>query len=287
MKWGMRVGFSTGRNHEVNLDTRNDKQVFFRDPDVFLRHQIVVFGELQHRPRIDTRHTFGVQWQSDRVADTVRIQNPDYFPAGKSRLNFPRLYYVLNFQRVDHLPYPRKGPLAQLQLMHSGLGTSMNLWELHGKWMMHWPINNRWGLVWGLYAGIKSPKHQPFVNRRFLGYGNQFLSGYEYYVVDGMAGGMTRGYLTRELIRHTIRIPYKKGKDPWSIPLRVVGKSFMQAGYVHDPESPSDSRLSNRLLYSGGIGLDLLIFYNTLFRLEYSINRFGENGLFLHRKYPF
>jgi hypothetical protein len=89
------------------------------------------------------------------------------------------------------------------------------------------------------------------------------------------------------LLRHTIHLPYKKGKDPIRIPIRLVGKSFVQAGYVHDPESPADSRLSNRFLYSGGVGLDLLIFYDVLFRLEYSINRFGENGLFLHRKYPF
>lgn len=288
MHWGMRVGFSQSRNHEVNLQTLNDKQVFLRDPDVFLRHQLQGFVELQYRPRINTRHTFGFQIRSDRVGDTVLLRNANYFPNGRTQVQYPRFYYVMNFQRVDFLPYPRKGPLVQLQAIKTGLGSSsMNMFELHGKWMMHWPLDSKWGLAWGGYAGAKFPNHQPFVNRRFLGYGNQFLSGYEYYVVDGMAGGLTRGYLNRELLRHTIHIPYKPGKDPIRIPIRLVAKSFVQAGYVHDPESPVDSRLSNRFLYSGGVGIDLLIFYDVLFRLEYSINRFGENGLFLHRKYPF
>lgn len=287
MKWGMRVGFSQGRNHEVNVQTSNDKQVFLRLPDLFLRHHTQAFGELQFRPRINTRHTFGFQWLSDRVGDTVLKLNPNYFPEGRTLLRYPRLYYVLNFQRVDFLPYARKGPLAQLQVARTGIGSPIKLWEVHGKWMMHWPIDSKWGLAWGGYAGAKFSAHQPFVNRRFLGYGNQFLSGYEYYVVDGMSGGLTRAFLNRELVRQTVRIPYKKGKDPVRIPIRIVGKSFLQAGYVHDPESSSGNRLSNRFLYSGGVGIDFLFFYDVLFRLEYSINRFGENGLFLHRKYPF
>ncbi|MFM7671491.1 MAG: POTRA domain-containing protein [Bacteroidota bacterium] len=287
MRWGLRAGFSTGRNHEVNVKTVNDKQVFLRNADMFLRYSTQAFAELTHRPHINTRHTFGIQWRWDRVADTVSRVNANYFPSGQARVQFPRFYYALNFQRVDYVPYPRKGPLAQLQLIHSGLGSSMNLFEAHGKWMMHWPLNAKWGLAWGMYAGVKFPTHQPFVNRRFLGYGNQFLSGYEYYVVDGLAGGLTRGYLNREILRHTIYIPYQKGKAPIRIPIRLVGKSFVQAGYVHDPTAPMDSRLSNRFLYSGGVGIDLLLFYDVLFRLEYSVNRFGENGLFLHRKYPF
>ena len=287
MHWGMRIGFSQGRNHEVNLTTKGDKQVFMRNSDEFLRYQTQVFGEIHYRPRINTKHTWGFQWLSERVGDTVLRRNPGYFPLGENRVSYPRFYYHMNFQRVDYLPYPRKGPLAQLQLIRNGIGSSIDLWEIHGKWMMHWPLNSKWGLAWGVYAGAKFPTRQPFVNRRFLGYGNQFLSGYEYYVIDGMSGGLTRGYLNRELVKHTIRIPYKKGKEPVRIPIRIVGKSFVQAGYVHDPVSPTDSRLSNRFLYSGGLGVDLLFFYDVLLRLEYSINRFGENGLFLHRKYPF
>jgi outer membrane protein assembly factor BamA len=276
-----------GRNKEVNVATANDKQVFLRDPDQFIRHFEQVFGEWQYRPRINTRHVFSFQWLEERVADTVRMRNPVYFPKGQSRIRYPRLQYTLNYQRVDYLPYPSKGPLAQLQIARSGLGSSVSMWEVHAKAMMHWPIDRKWSWAWGAYAGWKSPSTQPFVNRRFLGYGTQFLSGYEYNVVDGVAGGLTRVLLTREWIRHTIRIHHHKSKEPWRIPIRLMSRAFLQAGYVHDPEVPPGGRLANQWQYSGGLGLDLLFFYDVLFRLEYSVNRFGENGLFLHRKYPF
>lgn len=82
MRWGLRVGFMVGRNKEVNVETLNDKQVFLRDPDRFLRHFVQAFGELHYRPRINTRHTVGFHWREDRVADTVLGRNPGYFPTG-------------------------------------------------------------------------------------------------------------------------------------------------------------------------------------------------------------
>lgn len=287
MRWGLRLGFLVGRNKEVNVETRDDKQVFLRDPDRFIRHSFQAFGEVHYRPRIDTRHSFGFQWRSDRVADTVLRRNPAYFPDGEADIRFPRLQYTLNFQRVDHLPYPMQGPLAQVQVVRSGIGSTVNMWELHAKAMMHWSIAAKWSWAAGVYAGWKSPQAQPFVNRRFMGYGTQFLSGYEYNVIDGLSGGLTRVFLTREFVRHTLRISYKKEKEPIRIPIRLMARSFVQAGYVFDPDVPVGGRLANQLQYSGGLGLDLLLFYDVLFRLEYSINRFGENGLFLHRKYPF
>ncbi len=287
MRWGLRLGFLVGRNKEVNVETRDDKQVFLRDPDRFLRHAFQAFGEVHYRPRIDTRHSFGFQWRADRVADTVLRRNPAYFPDGEARIRFPRLQYTLNFQRVDHLPYPMQGPLAQVQVARSGIGSTVSMWEVHAKAMMHWPIAPKWSWAAGVYAGWKSPQAQPFVNRRFMGYGTQFLSGYEYNVIDGLSGGLTRVFLTREFVRHTLRIPYKKEKEPIRIPIRLMARSFVQAGYVFDPDVPMGGRLANQLQYSGGVGLDLLLFYDVLFRLEYSVNRFGENGLFLHRKYPF
>jgi hypothetical protein len=42
--------------------------------------------------------------------------------------------------------------------------------------------------------------------------------------------------------------------------------------------------LNNKMLYTAGAGLDLVSFYDTCIRFEYSINQLGEKGLFLHAK---
>jgi hypothetical protein len=38
------------------------------------------------------------------------------------------------------------------------------------------------------------------------------------------------------------------------------------------------------MLYSGGLGIDIITFYDVVIKLEWSFNQLGQNGLFLHRK---
>jgi hypothetical protein len=110
------------------------------------------------------------------------------------------------------------------------------------------------------------------------------MQGFEYYVVDGVAGGFVKTTLTRELLNFNIRIPpIKKGKEAERIPVKIFGKVFGNSGYVHNPQQGENS-LANQMLYSGGFGIDILTFYDVTFKLEWTFNQLGQNGIFLHRK---
>jgi hypothetical protein len=37
------------------------------------------------------------------------------------------------------------------------------------------------------------------------------------------------------------------------------------------------------LIYSGGVGLDIISIYDIVLRVEYSFNQKGQNGLFIHK----
>jgi hypothetical protein len=41
------------------------------------------------------------------------------------------------------------------------------------------------------------------------------------------------------------------------------------------------------MMYTAGFGLDIVTFYDFVFRFDYSFNQLGENGLFLHFKNEF
>jgi hypothetical protein len=44
------------------------------------------------------------------------------------------------------------------------------------------------------------------------------------------------------------------------------------------------NNLNNTFLYTGGVGIDILTFYDLNIRIEYSFNQLNKNGLFLHTK---
>ena len=58
-------------------------------------------------------------------------------------------------------------------------------------------------------------------------------------------------------------------------------------GYAYDPFYETNNPLNNRVLWGGGIGLDIVAYVDKVLQIEYSINHLLENGLFLHYKFTF
>jgi len=284
LRWGLKLAYARGKARELNYNTINDKQVFLKDENNFMRSFTNASAEITYRKAINTRHSFGFGYTDEQVGDTIVRLNPVYFKNGRSRIRFPGIQYTMTYFNVDYIPYPTRGYAAQVSIGKSGFSKSMNIWQLHVKGLASWPLSSRSFFNLNFYGGIKLPFKQPYFAQRFLGYGDVFMQGFEYYVTDGVAGGYAKTTFTRELLAFAIKTPAgKKGRESQRIPFRIFGKVFGNAGYVHHPQ-PGDNSLSNMMLYSGGLGIDILTFYDIIFRLEWTFNSLGQNGLFLHRK---
>jgi outer membrane protein assembly factor BamA len=287
MQWGFRLAARTGKGREINYNTIEDKQVFLRTPD-FIRSFASVGGELTYRKKLFARHNFGIFYFREKVEDTVLRANPDYFRIRGSINQFPELYYQFTYAKMDYIPYPREGFGTRVRFSKLGITPSFNLWQLHWQMMKIWPVGLKNILTLESYAGLKLPFKQPYVNRRFLGYKEIFLSGFEYNVVDGVAGGYLRSSFARELFRVNIPLPgfIRKRASLSTVPFKVFGKLYSNAGYVYSPE-PGFNFLQNKFLHAAGFGIDILSLYDLTIRIEYRFNIFGQNGLFLHRTSSF
>jgi hypothetical protein len=62
---------------------------------------------------------------------------------------------------------------------------------------------------------------------------------------------------------------------------------FSDMGRVNDKQNNKYNTLSNSLLWGNGISLDYVTYYDKLLRIEFSVNRLGEKGVFLHFSNPF
>ena len=282
LKWGLNIGFAMGKNREVNFNTVNDKQVFLKDNN-YIRNFVTANAELTYRRAIKTRHRFGIGYTREDVKDTIVTLNPDYFKSGRKSIRFPELYYSMTYYDMDYIPYPTKGYAASVSIGKKGFNNIINLWQVSAKGSGNWHLLPKTFLSIGVYGSVKLPFTQPYFNLRLLGYSDVFLQGYEYYVIDGVAGGYLKTTVTRELLNFKIRIPPKKGKEPQHIPIRIFGKIFGNTGYVYNPQ-PGENFLSNTMLYSGGLGIDILTAYDFTLKVEWTFNQLGQNGLFLHRK---
>ncbi len=127
---------------------------------------------------------------------------------------------------------------------------------------------------------MKLPFIQPYYNRRALGYRDDYLRGDEFFVIDGVANALAKFDLKKEVLKFYLST-FLKSKTYNRLPFTVYAKTFADMGYAYiQPEF--DSRLNNRLLYSGGFGIDILTLYDLKVSIEYSFNQLGQKGLFLH-----
>lgn len=286
MKWGINGGVAMGKNREVNYTTINNKQLFYKDTNNYIRSFFKSNVELTYRRAIRTRHRFGIAYNEEQVDDTIIALNPTYFRKGRDRIRFPELYYVMNYYDVDYIPYPLEGYHAELSFHKKGFNKIIDVWQLTARGGGGWKIANKTYLGLRASGTIKFPFHQPYYNQRLLGYSDFFMQGYEYYVIDGVAGGYLKSTLTRQILNTSIKYRKRKEGSLNSIPIRIFAKIYGNAGYVHHPD-PGANHLNNRMLFSGGLGLDLISIYDFTMRLEWSFNQLGQNGLFLHRKLIF
>lgn len=289
LKHGFGGGFIYSGMKELNVATVNNQQFFINNDTIpntgkFLREQLTFQLRYYYRPAIKTRHFFRLSFNSFNIDSAVKAVNPDYFDHGKTHVFYPEFSYVLNYNNVDYVPYPLRGFLFETGFLRRGINADMNLWQLTVKTNEGVPLAKKLYFVSQNMAQLKLPLAQPFFNQQFLGYNDFYMRGFEKYVVDGVAGALARNSLLRELFN--FNIPFLRGTSHDVIPFRIYAKAYFDIGYSYNKNFP-DNSLVNRMLYSGGVGVDVVTFYDFVFRFEYSINQLGEKGLFFHIRNDF
>jgi outer membrane protein assembly factor BamA len=281
LQWSLNGGVGFGHLKELNYITLDNKQVSLINNDHYLNSYFHSFLEFTYRPAIKTRHTFKIEYNYNDIADTIFKLNP-HFSENKNILRYVGLSYRLTYFDVDFIPYPTKGFAGEIDIKRQGFNDPINLWQLTAKGSNTWPVGDKYFFNLGLVGMLKLPLRQPYITSQFVGYDDQYLQGYEYYVIEGVAGGYTKATLTRPLINTHINIPSQRIKQLNHIPIKIYAKTFVNMGYVYNPD-PGLNGLGNRILYSGGVGLDIVAFTDFVIKIEWSFNHLYENGLYLHR----
>jgi outer membrane protein assembly factor BamA len=282
LKWTANMNVAWGKNHEIVYNTVNDKQVAYKSNDKFVNSFLRTQLEVIYRPAIKTRHIFGIGYSFEDVADTLFHLNPTY-SFQHNAVRYPEIYYRMVHYNVDMNVYPKKGYIADAMLLKKGICSDVNLWQLSAMGSGFWPLNSKYFFNLRVAGMLKLPFKQTFVTKQMLGYNNMFMQGYEYNVVDGVAGGYTKASMVRQIFNTALRIPSKKFDRLNNIPIALYAKVYGNTGYIYNPD-PGYNNLSNRLLYTGGVGLDIVLFNDVVIKLEYSVNQFGKKGLFVHNK---
>jgi len=163
------------------------------------------------------------------------------------------------------------------------IGDDINILSFTLRFKRYWQLRERWFAASGFSGKVSGGDPQPYYTTRALGYNKDVIRGYEYYVIDGQHFALLKSGLRYALFRkkeyHAGFIPSPKFN---TIPVSVYAGIFVDAGYVIDHQFTAKNTLMNSWQFGYGAGIDLFTFYDLVFRFEYSFNKLGESGFFIH-----
>ena len=291
---GFSVSAGYTQNREIAYKTSSDNVILFYPPDSvrkktndFVRNSWYISASYQTRKGFFTRQYFSAGYSFLKVDDSVIIKNHNYFKDSVTAKGYPDIAYTYQYTNVDNTSYSLKGTSAYVYVLKRGWGFTggLNMLSVEAGLNKYFSLGKNWYSNFQLSGKIKLPFDQAYLNQRGLGYGESYLRGLEYKVVDGVAYALLRSTLKKKLVSFTIPFPFFP-KILTKIPFTFFAKTFTDFGYVYN-KPKYDTYLNNRLLYTGGFGIDILTLYDINLRLEYSFNQLNKSGLFFHTQSGF
>jgi outer membrane protein assembly factor BamA len=288
---GMSAGFYYAKNKEINFATSENKLQFITDEKKYALRRFRAAIGLSYRKKIYTTQTLLSEYNDISAADTVGKLNPDYFLEGKTRQRFFRFVYNFTHDNRNVRGFATEGWVFGASVQKDGLmpqedvhalytsASFARYFQLHEKWLFAYNTKVRAALL---------RQKQPYNVNRALGYGLDFVRGYQYYVVDGLDFGLLRTDLRYQLWSNNLELGKYIGQpDAAKVPLRVFLRLSGDTGYANEPYYKAQNPLSNKVLYGGGLGLDFVAMRDKIFQIEYDINHLGQKGVFLQYQIGF
>lgn len=287
---GFLIGGGYIKSHEVPYKTSYNNEFIYFKRDHFVKNEWNIQLGYSIRKGLKISHLFNLNYTNIRIDDSITTSkyNTAYFNKPVSKIGYIDFYYTLRYIDVNNVLYPLTGVAGSVGITKRGLGFSggVNSFSFDAEYNKYWSLGKKWYASTQLQGNIKLPFKQAFINQQAMGYLNNYVRGFDYELVDGVAYAISKFNLKKEIFNFNINTIFKKSKTLNKIPFRIYAKTFADMGYCYNRED-FVSRLNNKFLASAGLGLDIVTFYDIQIRIEYSVNQLGQKGLFLHNEKGF
>lgn len=283
---GAGFSFSYSRNHEIAYMTLDNHQLYFKNPDEYVRKEWAAKIKYHYRKGIHNSHYAEAKFVDAFADDTIRSLTVDYFMNNETEMKYFALDYSYRSDYRDSKQYPLKGYFWEFEITKLGLGIleneKLDVVNLFLTARKYHKLSNRIFLSEGLKFKFSPSKNQPYYVQKGLGW-KDYVRGYEYYVIDAQSYGTAKLGLKYEIVKPRVKsfdIPALNKFSTFHYAL--YAGIFGDAGYADDHQYSLSNPLSNSFIYGYGAGIDYVTYYDVVIRFEYSFNKRMEHGFFVH-----
>jgi outer membrane protein assembly factor BamA len=287
---GLQFNFTSSQNKEIAYTSIGNILTYLNTPNTILQQQYTSAIDLTYRQGLYDTHYLELNFSACYINDSILKLSTDYLPNNlKHSVFFGGKYYFKRDLR-DRAPYPLEGYFFDFSLNDYGLGMALpgqkafNILYVQSSIHKYWKLTEKLFYATEVEGKISENGTQPYYLQRALGYGNDFVRGYEYYVIDGNNYGLVKNEVKFQLINIPAQpLPLFGIKQFDKAYFALYFTAFSDWGYVGSADpNVVNNFLANTPLWGNGVGLDVVAYYDIVVRFEYSFNKLNQSGFFLH-----
>ncbi len=281
-KIGLRMGVvysNSGAVEYASVD--NERQMLYDQNSL---QEWLVSAAFNIRPGLYNYSKIRLQAVSASVSDTMMLLSPNYLPDGNQSVSNMNLYADYLYDSRNKKSYPLKGNFMKVFIDKRGLGIlshDVDYFYYGIDFHFYQSLGNRFYVAEMVKAVNSSSKNIAYHYKQNLTSGDDFIRGYDYFSLRGDQMYFFRSNVKYELVPPKVKVPKdgNEGSKFKNIQYAFYLNFFADAAYMKD-DFTVDNPLNNKALFSWGLGLDFVSYYDMVLRFEYAFTSIGTNGFY-------
>jgi len=281
-KTGLTFGAAYQNLYTVEYGSKeNKRQMIYKSNSL---QSASVFGVIKIRPGLYNYGTIKLIGEWVNISDSLHSLDPNYLAKGEQTNVSMTVYADYAYDTRNSKTYPLMGNYLKFFINKVGIGLISKdvdyfFYGIDFHFYQH--LGKRWYVAEMFKLENAAGENHPYYYQLNMTQKKDFLRGYDLYTLKGDQMYFFRSNLKYELVKPNIKKP-KEGQEKnkfKNLQYAFYLNAFADAGYVVN-KFTEDNPYNNRMLYSWGLGLDFVTYYDMVIRFEYAFTSIGTNGFF-------
>ena len=219
-----------------------------------------------------------------KISDSLHSLDSNYLAKNMTTNSSLSLYTDYYYDSRNSQSYPLKGNLLRVFVEKVGLGflsKDVDLFRFGIDFHFYQAVGRKWYVAEMVKVETSSGENAPYYYQLNMTHGKDFIRGFDLYTLKGDEMFFCRNNLKYELVKPSMT-KVKEGQEKnkfkamqYAFYLNV----FADAGYSVNKFTDVNP-YNNKLLFSWGLGLDFVTYYDLVIRFEYAFTSIGTNGFY-------
>jgi outer membrane protein assembly factor BamA len=290
---GQKIGLLLGAAYKKSAvieygSLDNERQIIFEQGSM---QNYSFLTTLTTRPGLYNYSKVRISANHIQISDSLITLTQDeslasFLPEGQQSVDFVSLYIEYKYDSRNSHTYPLHGNYLKGFVKKIGMGIlSHDVDYFYYGVDMHFyqEISERWYTAEMFKFVTSSSENIPYFFKRNLTSTEDFIRGYDYYALRGDEMYYFRSNLKYNFVKpNVMKARKEKHKDSKfrNVPYAFYLNLIADAAYMKDNFYGDYNPQNNKMLLSWGLGVDVVSYYDMVFRFEYVFTNINSHGFF-------